>query len=212
MIFRKMAIILLSLLILLSGCSLNTKTGIENSEKEEVANIYTDENLGQQNETADDLVTDRTAVDSDIGKNVEEDSSDSTIEEAIPESDKDEAIEEKNEDGSENDSIIELIPMAQLPDLTLEPQKPFTIDEIVGYGVPMLTPVYHDTFRYQIREYTDHPARLVIDIGNTGNEILVITNENLWFFIMGAEGNQVAGSKVQGAPVHTLHLVKLRGL
>lgn len=43
MIFRNMAIIVLSLLILLSGCSSNNATDIENSEKEEVANIHTDE-------------------------------------------------------------------------------------------------------------------------------------------------------------------------
>ncbi|HOK44249.1 MAG TPA: hypothetical protein PLD49_11390, partial [Thermoclostridium caenicola] len=58
-----------------------------------------------------------------------------------------------------------------------------------------------ETFRYQIREFTKHPARLVIDIGNTGNEPLVITDENMWYSILDYEGNEIAGSKLQGAPV-----------
>ena len=68
MIFRNMAIIVLSLLILLSGCSSNNATDIENSEKEEVANIHTDESIEQQNETIDDLVTDGTSIDGGILK------------------------------------------------------------------------------------------------------------------------------------------------
>ena len=66
----------------------------------------------------------------------------------------------------------------------------------------MLTPVYHDTFRYQVREFTRNPARLVLDIGNTGGETLVVTNDNFYFSIYDREGNEIAGSKVQGAPVH----------
>ena len=112
-----------------------------------------------------------------------------------------ETEEEKNEGGNEKNNVIELIPMAQLPELNMEPQTPYTIDDIISVGTSMLTPVYHDTFRYQIREFTKNPARLVIDIGNTGDETLVITDENMQFSILDSEGNDVAGSKVQDAPV-----------
>jgi hypothetical protein len=79
------------------------------------------------------------------------------------------------------------------------PQKSYSVDEAVGFGVGTLTPVYHDTFRYQIREF--ERARLVIDIGNTGSKTLAITDANLYFSIFDTEGNEVAGSKVQGAPI-----------
>lgn len=199
MIFRNMAIIVLSLLILLSGCSSNNATDIENSEKEEVANIHTDESIEQQNETIDDLVTDGTSIDGGILKNTEEDSNDSPIVEDFIGNDKKEATEEKNKDGNEKDNIIELIPMAQLPDLTLEPQPSIPKDELGG-GKSLLIPMYHDTFRYQIREF--RLAYLVMDIGNTGSETLVITDENLHFSILDLEGNQSAGSKVHGAPIY----------
>ena len=62
-----------------------------------------------------------------------------------------ETEEEKNEGGNEKNNVIELIPMAQLPELNMEPQTPYTIDDIISVGTLMLTPVYHDSFRYQIR-------------------------------------------------------------
>jgi len=104
---------------------------------------------------------------------------------------------EEVEDNSKG--VVTLKPKAQLPDLDMGPQKSYSVDEAVGFGVGTLTPVYHDTFRYQIREF--EAARLVIDIGNTGSKTLVITNGNLYFFIMDTEGNDIAGSKVQGTPI-----------
>jgi hypothetical protein len=104
------------------------------------------------------------------------------------------------EDAKDNSKgVVTLKPKAQLPDLNMEPQKSYSVDEAVGFGVGTLTPVYHDTFRYQIREF--ERARLVIDIGNTGNKTLVITDANLYFSIFDTEGNEIAGSKVQGAPI-----------
>ena len=122
-------------------------------------------------------------------------------EEDTPENNVIETEGKKNGDGNEKNNIIELIPMAQLPELNMDSQTPYTIDDIISVGTSMLTPVYHDTFRYQIREFTKNPARLVIDIGNTGDETLVITDENMQFSILDSEGNDVAGSKVQAAPV-----------
>jgi hypothetical protein len=63
--------------------------------------------------------------------------------------------------------------MAKLPDLTLEPQKPFTIDEIVGYGVPMLTPVYHDTLG-PLDKGEGFLALVRVKIANTSNEVMTI--------------------------------------
>ena len=104
------------------------------------------------------------------------------------------------EDAKDNSKgVVTLKPKAQLPDLDMGPQKSYSVDEAVGFRVGTLTPVYHDTFRYQIREF--ERARLVIDIGNTGNKTLVITDANLYFSIFDTEGNEIAGSKVQGAPI-----------
>lgn len=104
------------------------------------------------------------------------------------------------EDAKDNSKgVVTLKPKAQLPDLNMGPQKSYSVDEAVGFGVGTLTPVYHDTFRYQIREF--ERARLVIDIGNTGSKTLVITDANLYFSIFDTEGNEIAGSKVQGAPI-----------
>lgn len=104
---------------------------------------------------------------------------------------------EEAEDNSKG--VVTLKPKAQLPDLNMGPQKSYSVEEAVGFGVGTLTPVYHDTFRYQIREF--ERARLVIDIGNTGSKTLVITDANLYFSIFDTEGNEVAGSKVQGTPI-----------
>jgi hypothetical protein len=104
---------------------------------------------------------------------------------------------EEAEDNSKG--VVTLKPKAQLPDLDMGPQKSYSVEEALGFRVGTLTPVYHDTFRYQIREF--EMARLVIDIGNTGSKTLVITDANLYFSILDTEGNQVAGSKVQGAPI-----------
>jgi uncharacterized protein YceK len=101
MIFRRMAIILLSLLILLSGCSSNTAKDIENSEKGKHANIHTGEDLNRKNEEGDYLVSD----DYPIEQNISESDKVET-EGNVTVNGKDEATEEKNEDGSENDSII----------------------------------------------------------------------------------------------------------
>ncbi len=102
---------------------------------------------------------------------------------------------------SNNDGLVKLIPMAKLPDLNMDPQEPFTLEEKAGMGTCMLVPVYHKTLRYQIREFTRNPSRLVIDIGNTSDKTIVITDENMYFSILDMEGNNIAGSKVQGAPV-----------
>lgn len=184
---RKTAVVILGLLILLSGCSSDIAADTA-SQKEEGANIHAGENHGR--ETIDDLAADENPAEDDVTENNE-----SPIEDDTSAGD----IEGAGEDAGSG--IIELIPMKQLPDLTMDPQTPFTIDDIINWGTCVLTPVYHETFRYQIREFTNHPAKLVIDIGNTGDEPLVITDENMWYSILDYEGNEIAGSKLQGAPV-----------
>ena len=166
----KVAIVLLCIAILLSGCSSNNSI----SNQEEAANTH---DLGN---TASSL---------------EENISEGNIAEAGEAVTAREVATEKGM----GDDTIELIPMAQLPELTLEPQEPFAQDYVIR--TPTLTPVYHETFRYQIREFTRNPSRLVIDIGNTGSETLVINDANFYFSILDAEGNEIAGSKVQGASV-----------
>jgi hypothetical protein len=117
----------------------------------------------------------------------------------ISESDKEETGKEKKA----GDNVIKLIPMAQLPELTMEPRPPL---DIINYRYAkdhtfMLTPAHFNTFRYQIREFTKNPSRLVIDIGNTGDETIIIDDKNFRFSRLDREGNEIAGSKVQGAPV-----------
>lgn len=198
MIVRRVSIVLLALLVLLSGCSAKAPMANEETDNDEQeANIQLEENLDQQNEKA---------VDSDdISESGKEKTDESIPEDRIREtegntskSNKEEAGEKENKNGNEKDNIIELIPMAQLPDLTLDPQPSITKEDMGGSQF-LLLPVYHDTFRYQIREY--RLAHLVIDIGNTGSETLVITDEDLFFSILDSEGNECAGSKVHGAPV-----------
>src|SRR5690606_7649691 len=113
------------------------------------------------------------------------------------------AVSEEVHAGDENGTgVIELIPMKELPELNMDPQVPFTIEEIAGIGgTSMLTPVYYENVRYWIREFTRNPSKLVIDIGNTGSETIVIDDSNIEFSILDDEGNNIAGSKVQGAPV-----------
>ena len=204
---RKIAIVLLSLLILLPGCSSSNAPGDieESANGQEISNIHTDENLNQQNEKTDYSETVESSMDSDISKSGKEKTDESIPEDRIREtegntskSDKKEAGEKENKNDDEKENIIELIPMAQLPDLTLDPQPSITRDDMYGTQF-LLFPVYHDTFRYQIREY--RLAHLVIDFGNTGSETLVITDEDLYFSILDSEGKECAGSKVHGAPV-----------
>jgi len=189
----KAAIILLSLLILLTGClSDNSKSGEAPKSGEETSNIHSGEQPVQQNEKDKSINSESNASSaegSNSGDNIED------AVEAIAARDAEAAAEEKDT-GSK---IIEIIPMKELPDLTMEPQEPYNQYEVVW--TPTLSPVYHKNFRYQIREFTRGPSRLVIDIGNTGSETIVITDDNFYFSILDAEGNECAESKVQGAPV-----------
>jgi len=194
---------LLCLLILLSGCSNDGSKKIEEPGKGEgSSSIHAVEDLNPKNKNTDSPVGDNSQEE----KNVNE-SAKTETEGNVAANNQAEADEKKSDDNDEKtqkdlkNNIVELIPMEQLPELTLEPKRPYTEEETYGFGgVPMLTPVYHENFRYQIREFRD--AYLSMDIGNTGNETLVIDDENLRFTIMDEDGNEVAGSKVQGAPVH----------
>lgn len=201
--YRNLIIMLLCLLILLSGCSNDgSKKSEEPGKGEGSSSIHAVEDLNPKNKNTDSPVGDNSQEE----KNVNESAKTET--EGNVAANNQAELGEKNIDGKDEkiqkdlkNNIVELIPMEQLPELTLEPKRPYTEEETYGFGgVPMLTPVYHENFRYQIREFRD--AYLSMDIGNTGNETLVIDDENLRFTIMDEEGNEVAGSKVQGAPVH----------
>jgi len=178
---RKIAAILLGLSMLLTGCSTDTAAEV-GSRKEASAGVQT----GALEQESAEPVTDGVSDQSNISENAHETPSSPAAEIA--------AQGDKEEGG-----VIEFIPMAQLPDLNMDPQTPFTVNDI--YYTSILTPVYHENFRFQIREFTKRPARLVIDIGNTGNTNLVITDENMYYTILDEEGNEAAGSRVQGAPV-----------
>jgi len=192
MILRKMAVVLLGLSVLLSGCSPDAARD-NHSQREDTVNISADANADRKVDNTESTVTDVMPVDAGASEVMKEGQGGTAAEENAAGMD----IADASQD--EGNKIIELIPMKQLPDLTMAPQKPFTLEEAAAFGTHMLTPVYHETFRYQIREFTKHPARLVIDIGNTGNEPLVITDENMWYSILDYEGNEIAGSKLQGA-------------
>ncbi|HOQ76907.1 MAG TPA: hypothetical protein PK369_10125 [Thermoclostridium sp.] len=194
MILRKMAVVLLGLSVLLSGCSPDAARD-NHSQREDTVNISADANADRKVDNTESTVTDVMPADAGASEVMKEGQGGTAAEENAAGMD----IADASQD--EGNKIIELIPMKQLPDLTMAPQKPFTLEEAAAFGTHMLTPVYHETFRYQIREFTKHPARLVIDIGNTGNEPLVITDENMWYSILDYEGNEIAGSKLQGAPV-----------
>jgi hypothetical protein len=128
---RKTAVVILGLLILLSGCSSDTAADTA-SQKEEGANIHAGENHGR--ETIDDLAADENPAEDDVTENVRDDSNESPIEDDTSAGD----IEGAGEDAGSG--IIELIPMKQLPDLTMDPQTPFTIDDIINWGTCVLTP------------------------------------------------------------------------
>jgi len=182
----KTTIILLSLLIILSGCSSNKSINNEVSGNGEV-NINTDEKLVQHNEKADDSANKFSSLDENISEG------------NFIEAGQTVTVKNKAAEKDTGDSIIELIPKMQLPDLNMKPQESFSVEEAVGFRTAILTPVYHDTFRYQIREFTK--ARLVIDIGNTGSKTLMVTDANLYFSIFDIEGNEAAESKVHGSPI-----------
>jgi hypothetical protein len=209
MLYRRITVILLVLFTLLSGCSKKAKSEMKTPQKsKEVLSVQTGEKTEQQDGEKDNPVSYESESESIVPENdaaeAEENAPENgkvETEEDTPENNVIETEGKKNGDGNEKNNIIELIPMAQLPELNMDSQTPYTIDDIISVGTSMLTPVYHDTFRYQIREFTKNPARLVIDIGNTGDETFVITDENMQFSILDSEGNDVAGSKVQDAPV-----------
>lgn len=203
------------------GNGISLGSGNSSDNVEETTNIHNGENQDGKNASDSSLAGDKSPAEQSIAEreqSVTEKKNISEKDQDISKSDKAEtdgsfasnndnivAVEKvdagKGEDnaGSEEDSVIELIPMAQLPELTLKPRDPIPLEKQTGYGHPVLTPVYLESFRYQIREIRD--AYLAMDIGNTGSETLVITDENLRFSILDEEGNESAGSRVQGAPV-----------
>jgi len=199
--FRKFAAIILVLTILLSGCG---QTATDGSQKE-TAGVHTDGSQDRENaetgyEDAGGSMTGSETGEDAVGTSSEGTSGNGGNSQAGVSTNGDDTAKaaEENDDGG----VIKLIPMKELPELNLDPRVPFTIEEIAGIGgTSMLTPVYYDNVRYWIREFTRNPSRLVIDIGNTGNETIVIDNNNMEFSILDDEGNNIAGSKVQGAPV-----------
>ena len=216
---RKVTIVLVFLLVLLLIVSVLTFVNKEDKEAfnegntivEQVDPTTNTDSTETETETEEPVPADENtdAESSEVEKPTEEETEEgvtpSPSEGNKGGSEKPEGEDTKPKDegkGNNEKGVVTLVPKAQLPDLTLESQKPFEMDYISGLGTSMLTPVYHDTFRYQIREFTGHPARLVIDIGNTGGETLVITDDNFYFSIYDREGNEIAGSKVQGAPIH----------
>ena len=212
--FRKFAAIILVLTILLTGCG-KTATDDEGAQGEETAGVHTDENQGRDNTATEDEDEGEAVTDSGAAEDIE-DSNESLTEgtsadieakaggDAAEDSQAGENTsgDDAAKEAGETNGIIELIPMKELPELNMDPQVPFTIEEIAGIGgTSMLTPVYYENVRYWIREFTRNPSKLVIDIGNTGSETIVIDDSNIEFSILDDEGNNIAGSKVQGAPV-----------
>ncbi|GEM_PF-306823 len=216
MFSRKVAAIMLVLTILLSGCG-QTATDSEGSQKEETTGVHTDGNRGRKGsgdgdeDSVEAMTSNGTAEDGEdtagassekapgnAAANAEGDAAGNGREAVNTAGDDTAKAAEENDDGG----VIRLIPMKELPELNMDPQVPFTIEEIAGIGgTSMLTPVYYDNVRYWIREFTRNPSKLVIDIGNTGSETIVIDDSNIEFSILDDEGNNIAGSKVQGAPV-----------
>lgn len=210
---RKVTIVLLFLLVLLLIVSVLTFVNKEDKEAfnegdtivEQVDPTTTD---STETETEEPVPADENtnAESSEVEKPTEEETEEG-VTPSPSEGNKGGSEKPKGEDtkpkdegkGNNEKGVVTLVPKAQLPDLNMGSQKSYSVDEAVGFGIGVLTPVYHDTFRYQIREF--ERARLVIDIGNTGSKTLVITDANLYFSIFDTEGNEVAGSKVQGTPI-----------
>lgn len=99
------------------------------------------------------------------------------------------------------------ITLDQLHPLTLAPAKPFTEREVrfKNHTFPTIGTYYNKDWRYQVVEingYGSNP-KAVIDIGNTGDKPMVLTNDNICFVLMAASGGSgnIAGSKLHGAPV-----------
>lgn len=213
---RKVTIVLVFLLVLLLIVSVLTFVNKEDKEAfnegdtivEQVDPTTNTDSTETETETEEPVPADENtdAESSEVEKPTEEETeegvtpSPSEGNKGGSEKPKDEGTKPKDEGKGNNEKgVVTLVPKAQLPDLNMGSQKSYSVDEAVGFGVGVITPVYHDTFRYQIREF--ERARLVIDIGNTGSKTLVITDANLYFFIMDTEGNDIAGSKVQGTPI-----------
>jgi hypothetical protein len=213
---RKVTIVLVFLLVLLLIVSVLTFVNKEDKEAfnegntivEQVDPTTNTDSTETETETEEPVPADENtdAESSEVEKPTEEETEEgvtpSPSEGNKGGSEKPEGEDTKPKDegkGNNEKGVVTLVPKAQLPDLNMGSQKSYSVDEAVGFGVGVITPVYHDTFRYQIREF--ERARLVIDIGNTGSKTLVITDANLYFFIMDTEGNDIAGSKVQGTPI-----------
>jgi len=198
--FRKIAVVLLILSILLSGCLPGKQSGDKRAENDTAATVHNGEKSGGQNEETVQPDTDTLPEGSNVSRNEAVDKNGSAM---VGDTSANGTDSGNVKDGGGNgaDGIVDLIPIDQLPELTMEPRTPYTKEEIEAFIPNYLTPVYHENFRYQVREFTERPPKFVIDIGNTGSETLVITDKNLYFSIFDLEGNEAAGSRVQGAPV-----------
>ncbi|HOK44248.1 MAG TPA: hypothetical protein PLD49_11385, partial [Thermoclostridium caenicola] len=122
MILRKMAVVLLGLSVLLSGCSPDAARD-NHSQREDTVNISADANADRKVDNTESTVTDVMPADAGASEVMKEGQGGTAAEENAAGMD----IADASQD--EGNKIIELIPMKQLPDLTMAPQKPFTLEE-----------------------------------------------------------------------------------
>jgi hypothetical protein len=93
-----------------------------------------------------------------------------------------------------------LILLDEVPPLSMEPHEPVSRQNAyVRLQFPLNTPYYGKNYRLQVVRYDDNHVEL--EIGNTSDEPMVITDDDLHFLLFDGAGQDISKSKLQGSPV-----------
>lgn len=70
-------------------------------------------------------------------------------------------------------------------------------------ALPILVPFYGEEFRIQVKEFVrGKQPYAIFEIGNTSNKAMTISDENLHFVLVGGDGDDISGSKIENGPIN----------
>jgi hypothetical protein len=221
-----LVIILVSISLIFAGCTATEKSLSDSTTSEVQSENNADSDIKEKNTNLDnneentDTVSKNDNNEDKIeegnntieSKNTDEGNLEKKVvdkEDTKETSDAEQSID--NEDKNNEEEIKELtfnsITFDQLHPLTLDEVKPFTEREVrfKNHTFPTIGAYYNEDWRYQVVEINGYGSKpkAVIDIGNTGDKPLILTDENICFILMSASGGSgnISGSKLHNAPV-----------
>lgn len=93
-----------------------------------------------------------------------------------------------------------LLILDEVPPLTLEPHESITrYNFYVRNAFPLNTPYYGEDFRLQVTRYDDNYVELAF--GNTSDKPIVLSDDHLYFLLIGGAGEDLSKSTLVGSPV-----------